>query len=422
MTTTPATTHERYLQPEYTRLLAAARRSLERTGGRLDGTISVSAPTDAEREAIIGLTGTYRPPGTAKITIRLADLDAAIRTATGSPLAEVLTRAGGPLRNRPAEKAALQHARTQLLAQAESSPLHSTRPWYRVWLSNLATDGTLTTLINKGDTSALAHAVRVLEHLDARAAGTPPLMLPALAEIATGDTKALNPGRGPLPNLVLRALAHAHSASVPSTAEERRELWDAFDVIVDDLASRVLVLNLPAHGQGLGEWLTGAASYGTPFHITLHQLVTLPITVSLPTVYVCENPAVLRRAAQELGPESPPLICAEGRPSTAFHRLARTITHGGGTLHYHGDFDWPGIDMTSQLINLYNARPWMMTAADYNTGIAQDDDHIRLRGKPQPTPWDPELAAAMRRADQALYEEAVADALLDGLTVRKTGR
>ncbi|MFD6812465.1 TIGR02679 family protein, partial [Streptomyces anthocyanicus] len=63
-------------------------------------------------------------------------------------------------------------------------------------------------------------------------------------------------------------------------------MWDAFDVIVDDLASRVLVLNLPATGQGLGQWLTDAARYGTPFHITLHQLITLPIAVNLHTVYV----------------------------------------------------------------------------------------------------------------------------------------
>ncbi|WP_251061625.1 TIGR02679 domain-containing protein [Streptomyces sp. ISL-100] len=46
-------------------------------------------------------------------------------------------------------------------------------------------------------------------------------------------------------------------------AEARRELWDAFGVIVDDLASRILVLNLPATGQGLGRWLTDAARYGT---------------------------------------------------------------------------------------------------------------------------------------------------------------
>ena len=38
----------------------------------------------------------------------------------------------------------------------------------------------------------------------------------------------------------------------PSSAEDRRELWDSCDVIVDDLASRVLVLGLPADGDGLG--------------------------------------------------------------------------------------------------------------------------------------------------------------------------
>ncbi|WP_246341799.1 TIGR02679 domain-containing protein [Streptomyces physcomitrii] len=44
------------------------------------------------------------------------------------------------------------------------------------------------------------------------------------------------------------------SRGVPlgSGAESRRELWDAFDVIVDDLASRVLVLNLPGPRPGAG--------------------------------------------------------------------------------------------------------------------------------------------------------------------------
>lgn len=53
---------------------------------------------------------------------------------------------------------------------------------------------------------------------------------------------------------------------------ERRDLWDRAGVLVDDLASPVLVLNLPAEADGLGEWLTGAARYGTPFQVTLHQL------------------------------------------------------------------------------------------------------------------------------------------------------
>ncbi|GLW58788.1 TIGR02679 family protein [Kitasatospora phosalacinea] len=421
--TAPTDPRSLYGGPQYQRLLAAARRSLERTGGRLDGSVSITAPTDAEREALIGITGAYRPPGTARITVKVADLEAAVQAATGTPLAALLTLLGGPLVDRPGRKEAQARTRAQLTTTAEASPLHA-HSWYRDWLAAITTDGTLTSLINKNDSTSLTRAIRVLEHLYTRPGDAPPLLLPVLAEATTGDTKALNHGSGALPTLVLRALAQARNTTLANGAEARRELWDSFDVIVDDLASRVLVLNLPAHGEGLGEWLTGAARYGTPFHISLHQLVTLPISLDQPTVYACENPAVLRRAAGELGPKSPPLVCAEGRPSTAFHRLTRAIRQGGGTLHYHGDFDWSGIDMTNQLISRYQARPWHMTAADYlaGTSATNEEDQIPLNGKPYPTPWDPQLAEAMHHTNRALYEEAVADTLLDDLMKHPSNR
>ena len=66
----------RYSGPEYVRLLAAARRSLERTGGSLSATVTVNHPDDAERKAIIGITGQYRAEGSAQIGVRLADLNA----------------------------------------------------------------------------------------------------------------------------------------------------------------------------------------------------------------------------------------------------------------------------------------------------------------------------------------------------------
>ncbi|WP_234425654.1 TIGR02679 domain-containing protein [Streptomyces kebangsaanensis] len=311
-----AEAYERYQAPEFRRLLAAARRSLERNGGEIKGSIGLANPTTAERNAIIGVTGTYRSADVRRITIPLSALEQSVRNVTGMSLRDVLERVGPELRFRTDERTALDQARQTIRAEGEASPLHAEHSWYRQWLASLASDGTITGLINKKDTHLFSQAVRVLEHLYNRPIDAPPLMLPALADATTGDTKALNPGRGSLPTLVLRALAMARGISLESGAEARRELWDAFDVIVDDLASRVLVLNLPATGQGLGQWLTDAARYGTPFHVTLHQLITLPIAVNLPTVYVCENPAVLRRAAGELGAGSPPLICAEGRPST----------------------------------------------------------------------------------------------------------
>jgi uncharacterized protein (TIGR02679 family) len=402
-----------YGGPEYARLLAAARRSLERTGGRLDGRIGVTDPDEVERRAIIGITGIHQPAGTRRLSVPLAVLDAALGRATGSGLAAVLTELGGPLRDRPAEVASLELARGELLAVAEGSPLLSC-PWYRGWLDELVADGTVTRLARLGEVASLRHAIGVLEYLEDWPAGAVPVALPALAARVTGDTKALNPGSG-VATLVLRALALRAGTGRPASAAERRELWDASHVIVDDLASRVLVLNLPAAGAGLGEWLTGAARYGTPFQVTLHQLVSHPIRLAHRQVFVCENPAVLRRACEELGSDCPPLVCAEGRPSTAFRHLGRAVVSGGGQLRYHGDFDWPGVAIAADVIERHQARPWLMSAEDYRLGAQAADNYVALFGEPGPTPWDPELSAAMAVAGRAVYEEAVADSLLADL-------
>ena len=174
--------------------------------------------------------------------------------------------------------------------------------------------------------------------------------------------------------------------------------------------------NLAAGGDGLGEWLTDARTRGVPFYVTLQQLIALPVTpVAGATVHVCENPAVLRRAAADLGPRSRPLICTEGQPSTAFHRLAAAITNASGTLRYHGDFDWPGIAIANSVIRRHNATPWRLSAPDYQAAIREDADHVELSGPPQPTRWDPALADAMIATGRAVYEESVAAPLIADL-------
>jgi uncharacterized protein (TIGR02679 family) len=175
------------------------------------------------------------------------------------------------------------------------------------------------------------------------------------------------------------------------------------------------VLGLPAGGDGLGEWLTAAAARGAPFYATLHQLVAMPVEVWAPVVYVCENPGVLRAACGALGPSSLPLICTEGRPSTAFHRLACAVVAGGGELRYHGDFDWPGVAIAGSVMSRHGAVPWRMSASDYLAGVRADGQHVKLSGAAAPTPWDDQLARAMADLGRAVYEESVADALLTDL-------
>ncbi|HZR51860.1 MAG TPA: TIGR02679 family protein [Streptosporangiaceae bacterium] len=389
--------------PEYRRLLRAARRSLERTGGDLTGSVSLADPDDAERKAIIGITGQYRAGGTARLTVRLADLDRAVREATGGGLAELLTELGGPLRDRPAELAARVTARETIVRSAINA---FDEQWYREWLAALERDGTLTRLVNAGESARVAEAVRVLAELSARAG---PVLLPELAAAVTGDTKALNHGTV-LSTLVLRALVLRVGSGQFNTAETRRELWDASGVVVDDLASRVLVLNLPASGDGLGEWLTGAARRGVPFYVTLQQLTAMPVRVCVPVVHICENPAVLRRAASDLGAAAGALLCTEGRPSTAFHQLAAAVD---GELRYHGDFDWPGIAIASSVMSRHGAAPWRMAAADYLAAVRADS--LALAGTPHPTPWDPALADAMAATGKVVYEESVTETLITDL-------
>ena len=404
----------RYAGPEYKRLLEAARRSLERTGGDLTRTVTVKSPDDRERRAIIGITGQYRPEGVSMLAVRLADLDQAVREAAGQSLARLLERLGPALKDRPAERQRLTDGREAAISSAEDSFL-TARNWFQAWLAELAADGTLTRLVNAGETAQLRQATRVLEWIEQRIElKAAPAQLAELAATITGDTKSLNHGTV-LATLVLRALAFRLGTGRPKTTEERRDLWDRNGVIVDDLASRVLVLNLPAAGDGLGEWLTSAKAYGTPFYVTLHQLVTMPVTVPRQLVHACENPAVLRRAAAELGADARPLVCTEGQPSTAFHRLAGAITASGGRLRYHGDFDWPGVAIAASVIRRHNATPWRLSAADYLDAIREDADHVKLSGPPQPTPWDPALADAMAATARAVYEESVTDPLIADL-------
>ena len=193
-------------------------------------------------------------------------------------------------------------------------------------------------------------------------------------------------------------------APPPATTAERRARWESAGVVMDDLASQVLVLGLrPREDHTVASWLRDAAWHGIPFRLTLHQLTIDPLTVDAPDIFVCENPAVLRAAADSWQPDDAPLICTEGVPSGACHRLLGRAT---GTIHWRGDFDWTGLRTTADAVQRYSARPWRMTTADYFAAIdAPLAETEALRGSAAQSPWDPELAPEMARRGRAVMEE-----------------
>lgn len=58
--------------------------------------------------------------------------------------------------------------------------------------------------------------------------------------------------------------------------------------------------------------------------------------MDLPLLCVCENPAVLRRNAGELGTGGPQLICVESRSYAGFRRLARVTSMTGAASRTTG--------------------------------------------------------------------------------------
>ena len=184
--------------------------------------------------------------------------------------------------------------------------------------------GTVTLLRRLSGTPAVAGrlAANLVEVLAALPADGAPLA--RLAARTTGDAHALDAGR-PLATLVLsavRAVWWPGDDEPTSPAERRRALWDSVGVLVDELSSTVLVLNVTATpGSRLHALTAPAALAGEPLVLTLRQLGRERPSFPAGAVYVCENPTVLAAAADLLGPACPPLVCVNGQPSTAALRL-----------------------------------------------------------------------------------------------------
>lgn len=395
---------------EWTRLLDRAHRHLERHDGAVAGAISLPAPTDAERRLVIGLTGAYRSGGARSLRVDMTTLEARVRALTGSGLVTVCASVNGrPVRHRATERAAEETALSALAAALGRSK-HAAQPWFPQWRERLISEGALTRLVRTERTNLVHDLVAVLDALPA--ADVP---LPVLAERVTGDTKALAGTR--LASLVLSALACQEGVPAPEGVDERRALWDGAGVIVDDLASHVLVAGIRASGSELAGELTATATRGHPRRVTLFELARSPLRFEVDAVWVCENPSVFRSALASMGTGTPSLVCTEGEASSACWRLLRAAKASGCVVRWRSDFDYVGLRMTETAIRRLGAIPWRMSAADLQAAVAGGAPGVEgLRGSPPALPsWDAALLPELQRIGVAVMEERLIRALLADL-------
>ena len=236
------------------------------------------------------------------------------------------------------------------------------------------------------------------------------------AAAVAGDAHALDSG-APLATLAESAikatwLADAHSTGGP--AQRRRALWEAVGIQLDDLSSTVLALNLVAsEGSYLSRFTEPARDCGEPLVLTLRQLARQPLEFVARPVFVCENPAVVAVAADQLGASCPPLICVNGQPSSAALRLLAALHHNGARMLYHGDFDWGGLRIANLLRSRMPWVPWRFDTAAYLGAVSRA--RRPLRGRPTEAGWDDKLASAISERNLAVDEELVIEDLVTDL-------
>jgi uncharacterized protein (TIGR02679 family) len=135
---------------------------------------------------------------------------------------------------------------------------------------------------------------------------------------------------------------------------------------------------------------------------------------------------------QTSGALSAPLVCTEGEPSVACYQLLRAAVTTGTRIHWHSDFDWPGLRMTAAAIRRLGAAPWLMGADNYRAALTAGDAPSTprrgassargfepLRGPAGESPWDRRLAELMQASGRAVTEERLLPLLLAELAHRR---
>lgn len=382
---------------------------LERNGLQARGRIMVTGLDRDERHALGGMLGRVLASHTCRID--LLSLDERLRARSEEGLVRASERVlGRTLVDRPAQRQARGDQREAPFAEARSwleEHPDQIQEWTELWLATLRRDGLL--MRDPDPSGLMVQALSVLETC-LEDPSRPSLARTELAATAAHDAHALDDDRR-LSQLVLRALALRADRPGPASASERREVWESVGVTTDSVSSTCLT-----RGLGVLDGWAGALRYqlaadsGDPIHVTWWDLRRGLEMAPGQEVLVCENPRVLEAIA-ERRLDGITVVCTSGRSTLVVLEVLRRLSGAGAHLRYHGDFDWPGIAMTNQLVGMFEVQPWKMSADDYHDSPAR----LPLVGSEVAPAWDADLGAAMRHRGLAVHEEAVLGGLLDSL-------
>ena len=382
------------------RALLAARDKRERRGATGDGTVVLPALEPDEALALDGLLSlSRRRPVLAgrPLRISLSQLEAALTACGIDPRSAYEAVGGRSVRDLPAERAAARASRTEFRTWLAENEVARSRPPVSAWLEEAADQGRIL-----ADTRPLVE--RALRIVGALPAVDPVQRTVLAASLLDGDPHALDPGTS-LHRLTASLLGAAAGLADDAPA---REVWAAWNVVVDPISSNVVTLNLPLVGEGRVAQLA-RATRGTHVILTYGQLsagdLRWPRGVEC---FSCENPAVLIAAEQALGASCPPMLCTGGRPSDAVRLLLSSLCASGASVRHHGDFDEAGVQILRDLEARYRVLPWRFDLPSLS-------EALELRGAPVASERAATLEVAVEGLTNVVAEELTIDELLEDL-------
>ncbi len=379
------------------RAILVARDKRERVGASRDGRIVVTGLTAEEALALDGVVFPSRRkpvlPG-ATLRVALSQFEAALSACGIDPRREYERVGGRPLRDLPAERTAQRERRSEFRSWLMSRPMVTSRPAVGEWFEQAIRQGR----VHAGMRPLVAQALRVLAALP----GDDTVQRGVLAaRILGGNPHALDVGT-PLHGLTVSLLTAAAGLGSETSP---REVWAAWNVLVDPISSNVAALNLPLVGHGPAAEIARAGR-GTHVVLTYGQLAASDVAWphGVPC-FSCENPSVLTAAEQQLGAACPALVCTAGRPSDAVRLLFSTVRAAGVRVRHHGDFDEAGVQILRDLEASYDAAPWRFDVTALSEAL----------GPLAPAPPPTTLEDGVRRISCGLAEEMVIEDLVADL-------
>lgn len=379
------------------RALLLARDKREQRGAAGDGRVVVPDLAAEEALALDGLFSvSRRKPVLAGATVRVAlsQFEAALRSCGIDPTVAYERVGGRPVRDLPAERAMRQKRRSDFRSWLASHPVIADRAELTEWFDQAIQQGR----IHEGMGPLVERALRVVAALPA----AEPVQRTVLsAQLLDGYPHGLDVG-STLHGLTVSLLAVAAGLDQDSSA---REVWAAWNVVVDPISSNVAALNLPLLGGGPAA-VAARALRGTHVILTYGQLTAgeLAWPAGAPC-FSCENPSVLVAAEHRLGPDCPPLVCTGGRPSDAVRALFSIVARAGVRVRHHGDFDEAGVQIFRDLEERYWAQPWRFDVPSLHAALAG-------LGRRAHAPAGSTLEESVRGLPGGVAEELVVDELI----------